>query len=1139
MGDVDLELLLSTASTGESICLTSVTERALAAGAQASVDHVAAGSPREVTLSELLRIREERWSFRMRGYSLVAELEVKEQHRRQVAQGLGRFYAKWAGTARAEQVFTRWPACVAVAITGIAARDYRQGELWPHLWAGLAYRGDQKDQTTWGRGFLASLDDLGMPTFPELPMPYVGPILMHTGIPTYCLEDYFLLVSQRRATDPELDPESFLMWAIGRPHRLDTLDQPARRFLEYGTDYALDFVDRTFDLLDRLRDPAPDLDGVSLPPRVMARAQELAAEGGLNLRAPSIATAGRNRTERPRISLDPFGRGVEVILPAVGDAPDGFARWSVTADGATYTVRSQAQWAGVAEAAPATAFTLLQPARTVVVAMDGWAHQTELAVVDPNAPMLVFTEDGRRLAANMPLPPDVVWVAHPDEHGLAVDGPLHVTIEGQLPLGWNGWRLRQIMLDGVRSLELDGVPATRRPVRGHARPRIVTDSPVQGVATPYGTPVHAQVPEIWLPGETGAHIVWMVEIRSTGGGTATASETYTIDKSRTITELWDRLPRPLLGSFDIIVRGPLGRGATRTVFLAEGLGIRFMPAVRVFGPDGMENARAELAAAIGAQANPRLLTFNSHDCASVVEYRTDQETEPLVVTPPHLQVMHERADQPLAWSAGPLRIPADVFTEEPGALLVRVPGANTLAPLQMIVGGRVVQEVPPSGRAREGTARFDLTRVADTVAEHQRAELVLEVGGPVRLAIVRPRRLAARVERDGDHLRLIEFVPIEGLTAGVYATTAPWRLPQVEVVGQDGTIPLPRELRHAGPLLVIVQVDDPWAPAEWPRWPRGCLFVSGEGHLASDDPEETALSCFAAGEGEFPEHISDLRRVWALIHLARQLRTAPDAQRLVMTCAVPVQRRPAEAITALAGLGLKPDQTVIAVIASGLAATAAPDSAHSDEARKMWPVTPLLGVLCGSLADPDCFDAGERQCGDTLVEIASNGIDPDAEVGRFGPEVERMIHMDPQQIEGIWRAAQVVPRALLDPDTRAAAARRLFDHRGDGGIRQVSEGAATAVRTSLGLLADWPRLRAQIQAREHPRGLGGWFAVPAASAAFAILARLAAWGDEGCRAAEQSFRADWVRLAAKAPDLVIIDLVLAELLIGLDNAATQ
>lgn len=1093
---------------------------------------------RVVTASELVRIREGEWSGRLRGCSLVAEFEVREEHSGQVAQALGRLYAKRAGTRQAERMFIDWPACVAVAITGIAARDYRQGELWPEIWAGLKFQGDADDRAVWGRGFLAALDSLGMHTFPELPMPYLGPILMHTGIPTYCLEDYFRLVIQRRATERGLDSEEFLTWATGGQNRLGPLDQPARRFLEYGTEYALDFTERTFDLLDRLRVPAPDLDSVGLPPRVMARAQELAAEGRLDLRAPRTGSSGRNQTERPRIGLDPFGRGIEVILPAVGETPDGYALWSVTADGVTTTVRSQAQWAGVAEAAPSTAFTLLQPVRTVVVAMAGSAHQIELQVVDPNAPMLVFTEGGRRLATNVPLPPDVVWVAHPDEYELAADSPLRVTIEGQLPLGWNGWRLRQISLDGVRSLELKGVPATRRAVRGHTRPRIVTGTPVPGVATPYGTRVHAQVPEVWLPGGARSQTAWTVEIRPIGGA-ASISETYTVNEPVTVTELWDRLPRPLLGSFDVVVRGPLGRGTSRTVFVAEGLGVRFTPRVRVFDPAGLANARAELTTAIGAQADPQVLTFGTSERASVVEYHAGPQSEPLVVTPPHLQVMHERADQPLVWSAGPLRISADVFADEPGALLVRVPEAKSVPVLQMVVGGRVVQDVPPSGQPQEGTARFNLLRIADTVAAHQQAELVLEVGGFVRVAAVRPRQLAARVERDGDRLRLADFVPIVGLTAGVYAVTAPWREPWVEPVAQDGTICLPEELRHAGPLLVALQVDDPWAPVEWPRWPERYLVVGGEGHLASADPEETALSRFAAGEGAIPEHISDLRRVWTLIHLARKRRMASDVQPFLGVCARPVQHRPGDAILALADLSLEPDQTVIAVISSGLAATALPDPAHASEARQLWPVAPVLGALAGSLSDPDCFDAAERQCGASLREITHQGTDRHATVGRFGPEAELMIHMDPQQIERIWRAAQIVPQTLLDPDTRAAAARRLFDHRADSGLRDVSKTAAAVVQTALRLLSNRPRLRAHIEARRNPGGKGGWLAIPTASAAFAILARLAARGDVACASAEQQFRPDWERLAQSAPDLVTIDLILAELLIGRGYTETQ
>src|SRR4051812_47796681 len=101
-----------------------------------TASQVPIGSPRKATMTELLRIREDSWSARLRGCSLVAELEVKDAHARQVARALGRVYDAWTGTSRAMQVFSRWPACVVVAVTGIAARDYRRGELWPEIWAG-------------------------------------------------------------------------------------------------------------------------------------------------------------------------------------------------------------------------------------------------------------------------------------------------------------------------------------------------------------------------------------------------------------------------------------------------------------------------------------------------------------------------------------------------------------------------------------------------------------------------------------------------------------------------------------------------------------------------------------------------------------------------------------------------------------------------------------------------------------------------------------------------------------------------------------------------------------------------------------------------------------------------------------------
>jgi hypothetical protein len=48
------------------------------------------------------------------------------------------------------------------------------------------------------------------------------------------------------------------------------------------------------------------------------------------------------------------------------------------------------------------------------------------------------------------------------------------------------------------------------------------------------------------------------------------------------------------------------------------------------------------------------------------------------------------------------------------------------------------------------------------------------------------------------------------------------------------------------------------------------------------------------------------------------------------------------------------------------------------------------------------------------------------------------------------------------------------------------------------------------------------------SASLAVVARIAARGDEACRGFERSWRSRWTDLAWQAPTLASIDLVLAE-----------
>lgn len=1090
--------------------------------------------PGKVTPPELLDRAERLWAKRFRGVSLAAEIDIRDRDAEKVAKCLGWVYRKrLRDGGDVTRIFTRWSAGTVVAMTSVAARNYQQGTFWPQLWDAVGHSGEPADQKIWGTGFLAALDRLGMPDFGWMPLRYVGPILMHAGMPSGCLTDYFQLLSRRRRKDPHLTADEFLAWVLTPGRELYELGKPAQRFLTYGSVFAADFVDRSFDLLDRLMDPAPDLDGVGLPERVMTTAQDLVTSGTLVLepRTRDDRREWRKR-EWPRLALDPFGQGVMVVLPAT-DAPDSDIQWLITVDGVPNIVRSQAHWVGTGEKRPVTRFPLIRPARTAAVSLLGWEHAVELDVVDAKAPLLVFTEDGRRLPATVPLPPDVVWLMHPDQHELIVDGAASTVIDGRLPLGWAGWRLQQVDLAEAKSVALSGLPGTYRAVRGHSHPRIVAGEPVPGTTTPYGNPVLAQAPSVWLPGTPDAETSWTIEVRPSGNDAVAVSRAVTVyADSQLITDLWEHWPRPLLGSFELTVRGPLGRSIRRTVFIAEGLSVRFTPEVRTFGPTGLVNARGEMSGAIGARVMPHRLLLAAGQVSATVQYVTAHGTESLVVTPPHVLVMHERVDRSPEWRSGPMTLTSDMFTEEPGALLVQVPGATTLGPLHVVVGGALTQSVPCTGRVREGMARFDLMRIKDTVAEHQRAELILEIGNPMRVASVRPRRLASALRWDGDDIELVDGVSVDGLTAGVYTATAPWREPAIVPVEHE-RIPLPDNLRGAGPLSVLLQIDDPWVPVEWPRWPERALTVGSGGHLVSSDPEETAMAAFVAMEADIPDEVSDLSRVWSLLLLDERLRSPLSVQRFRLSCSRPLLRRPRQALEALVGLRVSPGQLIAALITSGIAAVAVDER---DSARSIWPVAPAAAVLASDFTDPACLEAIERHCGDSAVTILTTGTDPHTRVGGFGPSEDALAALASGQVRGVLHAAGVVPAAILDPDTRADAARRVFFARESDVAARVAKAVETVVDAALTALPD-ARTRAEVETRRHPRASGGWRNIPAASAAFALLARSAARGDAKCRVVEQNLRSTWIELARFAPELVTLDLIRAELL--LHHIATE
>ena len=214
-------------------------------------------------------------------------------------------------------------------------------------------------------------------------------------------------------------------------------------------------------------------------------------------------------------------------------------------------------------------------------------------------------------------------------------------------------------------------------------------------------------------------------------------------------------------------------------------------------------------------------------------------------------------------------------------------------------------------------------------------------------------------------------------------------------------------------------------------------------------------------------------------------------------------------------------------------------------AERLWGVVPAAAaVLCSRLlAEPAdlgqdrsaaVIDAALVQCGSNLDAVLDGAGDPSAQVGQFGPDAERMAVLSAEQVEAVWQAAAVVPQTLLDADTRAVAARQMFDARRTPELARAAREATSIVRSAERLVAASPYRSAvaQIAARRHPDGKGGWLALPAMSASLALVARIAARDNEACRSFERGWRDRWTDLARQAPDMTSIDLVLAEALIA-------
>ena len=1089
---------------------------------------------RKVTYQELLDIRERQWRPRAAAVSLAAEtLDLIPVNRReQTLRAFGRLQDRLGPGMARDRLFRRYPAVHVLSTAGVAAEHYERATFWPKLIAIMEISPDPGFQSAWGDAFLDNLRTLGLPTFEkddDAGTRYVGRILLHAGIPTYCLADFFRILSWKRSVTPGLTPEQFISWAAAKAAGpgFQSLDMPVQRFVRYGDEFAVDVAERSFELLDSVAAGAPH-DDVLLPQRFWAVAQELYDKRGIERPADRGLSAVASVDIRPRLVLDPFGMGLLLRLPPVGDAPDGRAVWVVNLDEDMQRVATESLWPGSTEPAPQTDVVISKPVRSASVALAGSEHlQLPLIVVDDHDPLLVFGEDCELITSGLPLPATKVWMLFPgDPESVQATGSIQIVAESALPPRWSGFSLLQIDLSDATTVS---VGASSRTVRKFESARIETAIPVSGIRTATGLAVVSELPRIHIP-RSMENADWDVSLHDSVGDVIARTR---VSGAEDPNRLWDNVPRPVMGTFTIRVRGPWGRGASRSVTVVEDLSVTFTPGWRRFVSAGLQPCLAHLRATDGIDLSRSRIEFGERDREQQLRVGLNSDFRSFVVSPPHMTVAYQADEFSISPSVRPLALMREDLCDNPGELILDI-GAVAQPKVRVIANGRTLQTLE-ARTARLGVYRFNLAAIADTLRDYPSVSLALSDDGELVVATVRPRTLFTAVELDGDHLVLENCVAVEGLNVYLFATRAPWRAPSCVPVA-DGRVALPAWLIDGGPIRVMARIEDPWVPLPTPEWPLAgrSRLVEADGWITDGDLEETSISKFLAGDMSEPVDVIDFVRLWTVRALLPALALDDRIGEIASAIDTEIYGNPAAALAALTGSEAPSDAIPTLMVRSGLAWAdlAGAHAASAPPWTKRGALPAALLSAADSLWSDEEIEAAISVCGDAVNGLL-DGADPYVQAGRIDESAE-LLDKTPALRDQFIQAARLIPQGLLSADSRVLAAMDLVAKRRDPRLDWLMRNSRSILREGerlIRIIGDAQTERA-FHARQHHSRTDGWQVIPAISMAFALGARHAARGH--VEAAKWMLREQrpWADLAEVTPQLVTIDLIIAELTVG-------
>ncbi|MEU3014976.1 hypothetical protein [Nocardia asteroides] len=1098
--------------------------------------------------------REEfRQARRLEQVSLFAELNLDYDEIVRTRDLLGQVIREHRRRLGLPHLLDRFPALTLTTMIGHAGLDYEQGKYWESFWSELDLEREQDFENLLRARLPVYLRKFKMRVFSDLGTQYVQMMAVHAGVPVHCLGDLVDVIEQHIAQGRDPSGAAVFEWLTqpGLEYRMNDLDVPVRNFLKYGGEVAVDIVDRIIEFAGYTRehpDFANDLDldttTTGIPSLLLDALIERWEQRPFGESAAIASRAPRARRPALAYSRTDDQIVVEVPFPASGaEIP-----WLVSFDGETTTVTARRGWGmSVEDIQPPTLVPASRPVREVVLRHEGANQHFRISLVDKTDPLLLFDEQGRHLSRHVALPRGEVIAVHPARASLRdahADSEIEYSAES-VPVGWRDWVARSYDLSDTDAVMLrdDARAGTLRQVRRNGSARLILPEPAGGVYTRTGLSVYTERPFVDLPPHAVEPVEWRVRVRRTGTVDWLADDIWESDTEPVSLDPFDGIATGLLGSFDVVISGPLGQDIRHNVFLAEGLAVEHAAEFRVPVRDGLAPTSATVTAVAPLCAEQTEVEFGTMEREARIVVTADEVAERLVVRPPAVELRVDPIGSMAGWRTVAPVLTADDLTEH---LIVaaRVPGSVEVDMVLTDEDGEVRQAAFPKV-ARDNVFQVPTREFADTARSMRRSRIVLRIDTAdgttteVLLARIQPRRLCTAVRLVGADF-VFDGATDSDLAAFVWPCTAPWQAPiQVELIGGRAT--LPDQFVGAGPLTVQVFVDDPWSVITAPEHPDETAdTVEQPGWMPDDDAGRAELARFLAGAGGLPGTSSAVPEAWTVFAGAR---SGPGSRSAVRAALLEVLHADARSsVEALDRSTISRADVPALLISSGLIERDLSSPIRSDALSDPW-----LGCLVG-IADlpyyalhPDSRVPAELRAelvnygGEQILDLLTGGTRC-AYSDIFDAHTVPLHFMPEDQFAALKQACEIVPAALLDADTRRSAVFEAFAQR----QRWQHDPARMAMTVqSAELMPILRRASASVYdvVKARNEALTGadttqfpWLLVSMQSLLFAAVARLSARSMIHGWSMPAPMRESWARLAELCPALVCMDVLIADAL---------